>query len=563
MLRLLFALLLLTLPARAATWFVEGAKDQPPLRASADGLTLDGGVWVNGRVTELRVSPSGELLVSPDYAEVYDFGNASCSAQLYTGTGIWMNQELTLRVYPYRDSPDGKIFAPCSQTALSDYTSDPFGLQLFLACEGAFSGFYVELTDNTGTYSLDAGSQTLMTVTGLSGWTAGPVLATRFLPYGITTGALPWENSWRLYTLREENGRTVYGENSSSVYAADYSGLGWAATLHWPETADATAYILHNETTGFWIKTSDTTLRDDGNYALWNAGAPQASPVSPFRDAPDFFCGSNAVASVRINGAGQFETTVQPGASPLKVDSATLNENLNADFLDGQHASAFQPAGNYLSDLAAGDGITVTRNGSVATITSATPWSYTPARWQIIPVSGLSFLTGANPPVRTLASSANPAYGLGWQASPTNTEADFCVRVPYGNALLDPTTGLANKWHFGINLRLTNPSYTAPFSNVTFTVCWNIHWLNGSAWSSGSRTVTQGITHVAPTSLDFGTITNNGLGAYDSLIIRGWLRRVPSNTNDAPGRIIVDSLDIQWPFDTFGAQLRTGDKLAP
>lgn len=557
MYRLLMLLPLLALPALAATWYVDGSAVRPPRNASDAGLALNGGVTVNGRFEELSVSPPNALLADPDYAQVYDFYNPSCSAQLYTGTGNWMNQELTILVYPYRDSPDGKVFAPCSQTTISDYSSTSFGFQLFMFCDGIFSGFYVQVSDGGMTYHTDVGFQTILTITDVSGWNAGPVPAGLFLPYAISTGALPWESAWRLYTKREAGGRSVYGEGYSLTYASDSSGYGWAATLHWPAAEDVTSYILHNTTTGYWIETQETALRDTGDYALWNVGEPAVSPVSPFREVDDFFVGSNACVAVRINGAGQFETGAAPGTSPLKVVSDTLNENLNADLLDGLHASGF------LTGAYGGNGIAVTRSGSEIQIVALPDAGFSPARWQILSIPGLSFLTGANPPVRTLASTVNPAYGLGWLASPTNTEADFVLRVPYGNAELDPVTGSKNNWHFGIALRLTNPNYTAPYSNVTFTVYWAVHWLNASAWSSGSRTVTQGIAHVAPTVLDFGSVTNNGLGSYDSLLIRGWLRRVPSATNDAPGRVVVDSLDFQFPFDTFGAGNREGDKLKP
>ena len=54
------------------------------------------------------------------------------------------------------------------------------------------------------------------------------------------------------------------------------------------------------------------------------------------------------------------------GTAPLAVTSTTVNTNLNADLLDGKHASDFQPAGNYLTSES--DTLqTVTNRGNTTT----------------------------------------------------------------------------------------------------------------------------------------------------------------------------------------------------
>lgn len=95
----------------------------------------------------------------------------------------------------------------------------------------------------------------------------------------------------------------------------------------------------------------------------------------------DDFGGSDVVSSVlseeifnvdtigKIVTARRLKIDQLTGGSPLIVTSTTLNTNLNADLLDGQHASAFQPAGNYITALT-GD-VTATGPGSV-TATLAT-----------------------------------------------------------------------------------------------------------------------------------------------------------------------------------------------
>lgn len=55
-----------------------------------------------------------------------------------------------------------------------------------------------------------------------------------------------------------------------------------------------------------------------------------------------------------VNGtlgvSGQITSTVAAGTAPFAVTSTTINTNLNADLLDGKHASEFQPAGDYLTE---------------------------------------------------------------------------------------------------------------------------------------------------------------------------------------------------------------------
>jgi len=62
--------------------------------------------------------------------------------------------------------------------------------------------------------------------------------------------------------------------------------------------------------------------------------------------------------------APNFISNVATGTQPYAATSTTVNTNLNADLLDGQHASAFQAAGNYITALT-GD-VTATGPGSVA-----------------------------------------------------------------------------------------------------------------------------------------------------------------------------------------------------
>ena len=63
------------------------------------------------------------------------------------------------------------------------------------------------------------------------------------------------------------------------------------------------------------------------------------------------FPGGTVTGSETVQGSvtasGQLVSTVATGTAPLSVASTTLVPNLNADTVDGLHASAFQPVGSY------------------------------------------------------------------------------------------------------------------------------------------------------------------------------------------------------------------------
>src|SRR5262245_1364136 len=107
---------------------------------------------------------------------------------------------------------------------------------------------------------------------------------------------------------------------------------------------------------------------------------------------------TNGTSRVRINNSGQVESTLSTGTSPLSVTSTTVNTNLNADLLDGQHATFFaaDPGGNGL----------VARTGS---LTAA-------ARTITGPAAGISVSngdgTGGNPTL-ALANDLAALEGLG------------------------------------------------------------------------------------------------------------------------------------------------------
>lgn len=88
---------------------------------------------------------------------------------------------------------------------------------------------------------------------------------------------------------------------------------------------------------------------------------PAAEPVSIAPDShfyiPNFVGIGVSNPTTQLHITGQFRSQLPTGTAPFVIASTTLNTNLNADLLDGLHASAFAPASHNhsfagLSDVA-------------------------------------------------------------------------------------------------------------------------------------------------------------------------------------------------------------------
>lgn len=58
---------------------------------------------------------------------------------------------------------------------------------------------------------------------------------------------------------------------------------------------------------------------------------------------PQTITGGTPIFNSGLSSAGQIISTLGIGTSPFSITSTTLNTNLNADYLDGSHASGFEP----------------------------------------------------------------------------------------------------------------------------------------------------------------------------------------------------------------------------
>jgi hypothetical protein len=334
-------------------------------------------------INQYAVNDVGYLFASATYAQVFElYGVSDSGSHVDTSAGTFQDQSFTVEVHPYGYTYDWTfVYSYGTYTTLSDFTTTPFQLQLAWSDygdNGAFQirGFYVLINDGTSYYWKDVGNVTSLQVSDFTGWEQGTPYSSFNNPYYVPAGSLYSQNYWSVYAKNASGLKTVYSSNYSSAY--DYGDYyGWSMALSWDAVEGATSYIVYNTTAGCWIETTDTSIIDNGDNSYWNYGAPDVSPSSPVIENKDFLGGHNTDVSVKLNGYGQFETTAGTGISPLKVNSPTLNENLNADLLDGQHAYEFQPAGSYqpagvyVTNIIASGGLSVSSSGASVTIANA------------------------------------------------------------------------------------------------------------------------------------------------------------------------------------------------
>lgn len=133
----------------------------------------------------------------------------------------------------------------------------------------------------------------------------------------------------------------------------------------------------------------DFNLTDDNNNDWWRwRFTPSGSTVY---DSMTLKPMSNGVSDLTVSGkitGTQLVSTVTTGTSPLTISSATMVTNLNADLLDGNHASAFYLATNpngyttntgTVTSVAAGAGMNFTTFTTTGSVVMGTPSTLTAA----------------------------------------------------------------------------------------------------------------------------------------------------------------------------------------
>jgi hypothetical protein len=193
------------------------------------------------------------------------------------------------------------------------------------------------------------------------------------------------------------------------------------------------------------------------------------------------------------------------------------------------------------------------------TLIQGKDFKITPPRWGDVIVSGIALRNGGTSPTRELVTPDSGIYGTGFAL---NEDSDYVAQVQHGVA---STNVYFKNFYYNPHIHCTVSAVTAPNTNATFVLTWEIAPVSSNfLGTSISRTGTVSFT-VAETNVhklvSFGFVTNNVLQGADSLIFRGNIKRIATPTlgNDAGAKVIVDSLDYHFPFDSIGSTAIFGD----
>ncbi len=150
----------------------------------------------------------------------------------------------------------------------------------------------------------------------------------------------------------------------------------------------------------------------------------------------------------QTNTFAQIVSSVTTGTSPFSITSTTVNTNLNADLLDGQHASAFATSTHTHGNI--------TNDGKVGS------------------TSGLVIKTGASGAVEALSAGSNGQflqYNATW-ATPPNTTYTFDTGTTNGAFSVTPSGGSAQSvsvFGLGSAAYTASTDYAASSHTHTFT----------------------------------------------------------------------------------------------
>lgn len=177
---------------------------------------------------------------------------------------------------------------------------------------------------------------------------------------------------------------TYPAEKSVNLDAGgNVSALGTISSGVWNGTAITDAYLATISTAGKVSNSATTATNTDtanaivardasGNFSAGTITAALSGNASTATTATNQSGGT--VAATTGSFSGQVTSTLASGTSPFSITSTTLNTNLNADLLDGQHGSYYQPASTAIttSNIGSQSVNYATSAGSATTATSAT-----------------------------------------------------------------------------------------------------------------------------------------------------------------------------------------------
>ncbi len=244
-----------------------------------------------------------------------------------------------------------------------------------------------------------------------------------------------------------------------------------------------------------------------------------------------------------VKTTGQFTSSLATGTSPFNVTSTTVNTNLNADLLDGNHASAFQTA---LTNPVTGTG----SNGHVSYWNGATTQTYdsdgnffwdatnnrlglgTSGPSQKLHITGGNILNEGILYQNTSLGQGSGAHGISWYNPSFYTWFDYmapagATNSPSGTAAPSDASANVTTWARRFNIENVNgygwlfesganASGSAP--TVKFAISSNTGTFHSTGNANIDGTVNAGSYAVLGTGINGGYYQDATNGAYRSIV---------------------------------------------
>ena len=393
----------------------------------------------------------------------------------------------------------------------------------------------VELgTDTTGDYVSTITAGTGVTVTGGTGQTSTPTVA---IGQDVATSACV------VFHQLETTGSLIVGQNiyvSGSVVTENQVSL----VIDDPFIYLASSGSVANTDFGIAGNYNDGTyhhsgvFRDatDGKWKFFDSYVPE--PVHPIDTSHASYSPAPVVADF-------FESVIANGTAPLTVSSSTVVTNLNADLLDGQHGSHYAPldsptftgtvslpnntvalgtqtTGNYMLDVSAGTGLTVSHTqseGSTATVSLDATLDHLSNVTAPSPSDGqfLKYVSASTSWVPAAIPTINALDDIGNVNAPSPSDGEFLKYVSASTAWVPAAIPTINALDDIGDVSASTPS-SGQF----------LKW-NGTAWVADSIPTINALDDIgdvsAPSPTTGEVLAWNGTAWADSTVVRDNLIR--------------------------------------